>query len=125
MLSIVLALAVVGGAWTWLVRSVEGPIEAAATAFLDDVRRGRIDTAWARTNDEYRRTHTLEGFRATMSATPALMTQTGVDIDSVHEIDGIEEVRGTLDTPSGDVPFYVELFEREVKAVWIDGRKLP
>jgi hypothetical protein len=80
-----------------------------AEAFLDDVRGGRIEAAYGRMSEDYRRTHDLDAFQKDLRATPGLLGHQRALIQTRHFEPGRVHLGGVMLTDQGPIEFEITL----------------
>jgi hypothetical protein len=94
--------------------------EEAATEFLRDVREGRIEQAYARMSEAYRRENDLAAFRRDLEQTPGLLEHQAAVVLQRHMGTDQSRLGGVLTTPREQLRFEVVL-EPDQGRWWVAG----
>ncbi len=88
--------------------AVMGP-HSAVHGFFRTTRTGTPDAAYDMMTPSFQASHPREGFAAEITAIAPLTTHTDATIRSLNAMNLQTTASGALTTPSGDVPFTLEL----------------
>lgn len=83
--------------------------EQVALTYLDTLRKGDVEAAYKQMTRGYRNTHDIAAFRAMLANNPPLTDHTAVKITQHFFQPDVVNLGGLLATPTGTVPFHVEL----------------